>query len=393
MKRYIKLLTVLLSAAGVLAACEQKEADNGLTGNREIRFSASVGHFDVKATDNAFETGDAVGLFADDPVSASNVRLTWDGSAMVPDNALYWGLNQEAGELTNFYAYYPYKANTGKSFTFSVSADQTDEADFLAADLMLAATVAAPGDDAVVLNFAHRMSRLIIYVDNRLDCNVTDVELKNVVLSTNVDLETASLEPVGDATSVKGLPCIAADGSEAWALIVPAQAVENLVVALTLDNGDVVELDGGQNTLMEGRNYSTLVILDETVSSVNFTAKVVDWLDDYVWFGKWEDPGVQEHQWSVYYNGELLPMEQIDGLWYLQLLTDSYYTEVYIIKDEYAEIWGSAIAYYEPFLTIEEPSAEYLIAPNGVIYLASMTGGYDLVLDPAAKKLYVSMVE
>ena len=394
MKRYIKLLTVLLSAAGVLAACQQQEADNGLTENREIRFSASVGHFNVKATDTAFETGDAVGLFAADPVSASNLRLTWDGNAMVPENTLYWGLNQEANETTEFYAYYPYKANTGKTFTFGVSADQTNEADFLAADLMLAASVAAPGDDAVVLNFAHRMARLVFYVDNRIDAKVTDVELKNVVLNTNVDLEASTLEPAGNATSVKALPAKAVDGSEVWAAIVPAQSVENIAVALTLDDGTVVELEGGQTTLAEGRSYSTVVILDQTVSSVNFNAKVVDWLDEYLYFGKWYDPGILDHQWYVDYDGKLIPMDPWgDGVFYTELVTGDEYCGFQLVKDDYAEVWGSAVAYYEPYLDEENPSAEYVLAANGVIYAGSETGAYYLLLDTQAKKLYLTMMD
>ena len=79
-KYFAVAAALCLTAVG----CSTLPEDNGTTESRDIRFSASIGSFQVKATDTAFENGDAMGVYAADPVNAENVRLTWQDGALTP---------------------------------------------------------------------------------------------------------------------------------------------------------------------------------------------------------------------------------------------------------------------------------------------------------------------
>ena len=393
MKRYIQFLTIVLSAAA-LVACSEKEESPELAGVREIKFSAGIGNFQAKATDTAFEKDDAIGLFADEPVSVSNARLTWDGSAMNPDATIYWDAEQDVNTPVAFYAYYPFAEKTETEFTFTVPADQSVAANFAAADLMLASTVAAPADETVRLNFYHANARIVFtVVENNLDSKIESVEVSGVCLSQDVYITEPYLSATGEEGTIKAAPVVM-DGVASWAVILPEQYCEVLKLSINLEDGSVVELPSEGVSLKLGRSYLAEITLNKASSSLGFSASVSDWLDGYLYFGNsQDDPGILEHSWYVEYNEELLEMEPVDkNVWHLELSTGRRYSEFRLVKDNYSEVWGSAVAYYEPQLLEEGQTVEYLLAPNGYIYLDCATGVFDLVLDMNEQKLYVTAV-
>ena len=155
MKKIYRLLAIATAFGAVLAGCSQAEEDVA-TGNREIKFSASVGTFQMKATDTAFEQGDAIGLFADNPVGVWNAKLTFSNGKLAPEEPIYWGSSQLLEEPVYFYAYYPYDADRPDfSWYHTVAADQSTHEAFTASDFMVARAQSAPADGAVQLNFVH----------------------------------------------------------------------------------------------------------------------------------------------------------------------------------------------------------------------------------------------
>ena len=393
MKRYIQFLTIVLSAAA-LVACNEKETPLELAGGKEIQFSASIGTFQVKATDTAFEKGDAIGLFADDPVSASNARLSWDGNALVPDTPLHWGVNQDVNQSVPFYAYYPYAANTGKQFKFSVPADQRAAAAYEAADLMLASTSAAPKDTDVRLNFSHKMARVIFYVESHFpNTEVTELTVSGPALDVDVDLTVPSLKTSGQASTINAALVGNESGAKAWAVILPAQTISEMIVSVKLSDGSVYELPAVRFNGSEGRSFNATIIIDEALTQPTFSATVTDWLDYWVHLGKTEDPGVQEHTWYVEYNGGLLPFDkQADGTYHQVFAPSSNWADMRIIKDNYAEVWGCAIPSYYPYVNSNKPTETVVLAPNYYLYIEGETGLFDLVLDTAAKTLTITML-
>ena len=387
MKRYIQFLSIVLSAAA-LVACNEKETLVDVAGGSEIRFSASIGNFQVKATDVAFEKGDVIGLFADDPVSATNASLTWDGNALVPDTPLTWGVNQDVNQSVPFYAYYPYAAGMSKKFTFTVGADQSSEAVFKAADLMLASTSAAPRDEAVRLNFSHKMARVVFFAESHIaGTEVADVTVSGLALSADVDITVPSITASGQASTVKAAPVAGPDGNKGWAVIVPGQKANALEVAVTLSDGSVYKLPAVAVNLYEGRSYTANIIIDETLNEPVFSATVTDWLDSWLYLGKEYDPGVQEHMWYLDV-GSLYPFEkQEDGIYHLIYYNGNNYGQFRIVKDNYAEVWGSLLPGSEKTVSPRMPEVVIPLAPNGCIYLGSQSGIFDLYLDVNAKTL------
>jgi len=385
---------MVLSAAA-LVACTQKETPLETAGGSEIKFSASIGNFQVKATDTAFQKGDAIGLFADEPVSASNARLSWDGSALVPDTPLHWGLNQDVNQQVPFYAYYPYTGQAGRQFSFAIPADQTDAAAFAASDLMLASTSAAPKDESVRLNFSHKMARLVILAESHFPgTEVAGVSVSGVVLNADVDITVPSITVSGQATStVKAAPVAGANGQKAWAVIVPPQNVQALSVSVKLSDGKVFDLPAGSVTLAEGRSYTASVVVDQVLTEPVFSATVTDWLDAWIYIGKEYDPGIQEHTWYVEYNSALYPFEKLeDGTFHQVFAPGSNWAQIRIVKDNYAETWGSAIPDYSPYVYPGKDVETVTLAPNYYLYIKGETDLFDLVLDPAAKTLTIKMM-
>lgn len=394
MKRYIQFLTIVLSAAA-LVACTEKETPVETAGGSEIKFSASIGSFQVKATDTAFQKGDAIGLFADDPVSASNARLSWDGSTLVPDTPLHWGVNQDVNQSVPFFAYYPYSGNASRSFSFQVAPDQTDAAAFSAADLMLASSSAAPKDGSVRLNFSHRMARVVIVAQSAFPgTEVTGVSVSGVVLKADVDVTALSVKATGQAATVKAAPVAGADGQKAWAVIVPAQDAQAFAVNIKLSDGSSYDLPAVAVSLNEGRSYSATAIVDQTLSAPTFSATVTDWLDSWIYLGKENDPGIMEHTWYVEASGTLQAFDASeDGTFHTVFASGRNWAQIRIVKDDYAEVWGCAIPNYSSYVYSGHDTDVIPLAPNYYFYIEGETDLFDLTLDMTAKTLTVKMLD
>lgn len=405
MKRYIKFLMIALSAGAVLAACT-RESDTNVAGGKEIRFSASVGQFQVKATASGFEEGDAIGLFSTQPVEADNARLSFVNGVLTPDIPIRWGEYQPSDQAVTFYAYYPYAEGLSSSFDFSVPVDQTDEAAYKGADLMIAATTAKPSDDAVQLHFAHRMVRAVFNVINRVGGEVTELVVNNVAVDAYVNMDAPSVELSGDAQkySVKAAPVMNPTGAKAWAVIVPSQLCEGVSLSITLDNGKEYTVNaGGSMLLEEGRSYNVNVIIDDSMTDLAFNADITDWLDDWSWMGKDNDPGKLPVTWAIYKDGEYYQMEeQEDGLWHVVLSQDAYGAEFQVAKQNNywdsnkipsVQYFGSALDY--SFELKDGEQLDIALVPDRYVRIYSETrlDAIECWLDPQTRHLTVSTRE
>lgn len=180
MRKYIYYLSLALAAVFALASCA-KEEDKALQ-QREIKFSASLGTFQVKATDTAFEKGDAVGVYALGTTTFSNRKLVYDGVNLTAETPVYWSSYQQVNEGNLFRAYYPYQEGleNEKDYFFTVQPDQSTHASYTASDLMVGDAYASPSDGTVHLNFVHQMSKVVLTIDNRLESEIADVYFADV---------------------------------------------------------------------------------------------------------------------------------------------------------------------------------------------------------------------
>ncbi|MBR3406930.1 MAG: fimbrillin family protein [Bacteroidales bacterium] len=301
-KYFAAAAALCLTAVG----CSTLQEDKGVSENRDIRFSASIGSFQVKATDTAFENGDAIGLYAGDHVKAENVRLDWKDGALTPETPVQWGFNQLVDESTLFSAYYPYTAEPqiatdegGLYLAFSVQKDQSTHAAYTASDLMTASTYATPAEGTVNFTFIHRLSKLVLTVDNRLNDPVKEVYVGNVYADGVFDIvHSQNYGSTGEPSSVKACEGVTAAGEKAWSVIIPSQSCL-ITLTLVTESGKEYTYKSEYNVYFAAaRRYTAQVILDETAISTSFLANVYDWIDNGGFWFRQPNP-LFEGQWAL----------------------------------------------------------------------------------------------
>lgn len=273
-----------LAIGAALSGCTAIREDSTADGPVELRFRASVGTFQVKATDTAFEVGDAVGLFADAPVNARNVRMDWDGANLVPQQKLFWMPGQE--RTTFFTAYYPYSADvTGTWARFCVNADQSTHELYTASDLMVAHSTQTSPDGLVSLEFYHALSKIVIYLDNGIEgAEIADVYLSNVFGRYECDLANSGPGFYGNVIdkpgTIKAGKVTTPDGATVWTAIIPPQkAMPNLIVTTT-DGRQYTGWPNGDIWFDGGYRYGVQAVIDGESVLTDFTAEVTEWTDN-----------------------------------------------------------------------------------------------------------------
>ena len=269
-----------LSLGAVLAGCSALPEDVTAPERQEIRFTGSVGTFQVKATDTAFEAGDAVGLFTDSKIGAKNLLLEWNGQRFIPEHAIYWGLDEMDYD---FAAYYPYSSDVESGMVdFYVKADQTTHELFTASDLMLANARYGKTNDAVALEFHHALSKLVIRVNCELEEEIADVYLGNVFGGVKVDIYARDwANIIGETGTIKAGKVALADGTIGWAAIVPPQVCQPVIMVTTASGKQFsCEAESGDIIFRAGCRYNANVVIDANTESTEFTSDVTEWEDN-----------------------------------------------------------------------------------------------------------------
>lgn len=305
MKRYLKYITAIIAAGAALLSCAKQESDNAFSG-REIKFTSSLGTFQVKATDTAFEDGDQIGVFAIGTTQFLNRKLTSDGSALVSETPLYWNDRQGENEYNTFIAYYPYQEGVedGEENTifFTVQPDQSTHRGQTASDLMIANTQAAPSDGSVHFNFVHKLSKVLLFIDNQLDSEIADVYLGNLYGRVRAGVDAYGIEPYGDRGTIKAGK-VSVNGREAWSLIVVPQNAYPKLMITTVDGKQYTYDVEQEVSFKSARRHTAYVTVNGESISTDFTAEITDWIDDAdIQFGQngGDDPGPGEYgAWAI----------------------------------------------------------------------------------------------
>lgn len=294
MKKYlISIIFTALALLQALSSCERqeqvaREASSGL------RFTASIGGFATRATDTGFEIGDRIGISAErgavyEGTLPANIPATFDGEVfVVGEGAIGW-LRKEINtdKLVNFVARYPYEEDKDPfdEQTFEVLADQSTHEKYTASDLMFASTAACAMDDAVHFGFAHRLSQVMVQVDNRLDSSVEEVYLSGVLGRAKVRYQTY-IEPIaeGERGTVKAcrveIPDADGVAREAWVAVVPPQVIHASVILKTEDGMKYEFSMINRQQLLQGRRYCAFLELDETTYGSDINLTVDNWAEE-----------------------------------------------------------------------------------------------------------------
>lgn len=191
----------------------------------------------TRATTTAFEAGDRVGLFVchnDLPLEVSgnyvtNAGLTFDGSRWNTETPVYWN-----NGTYDIYAYYPYTASVASvdDLPFGVSTDQNAPGGYEASDFLWATQAdARASNEAVQLQFSHRMSRLLIklvkgedYEGDELPADA-EVYVHNTVPTATIDLSVGMVtrDTYGTSQTIRAKSL----GGHQYAAIIVPQRLDN----------------------------------------------------------------------------------------------------------------------------------------------------------------------
>lgn len=234
-------------------------------------------------------------------VSGTN-RLYSTAQPIFPENGTGDALN------VDIYAYAPYDASYGTTWTtaktFTVKADQSKDADYIASDLLYAKKTnvskagAASGYQEVALTFDHKLTKLIIELeqgDGTSSLTGATVELINVGTSGTIKLTdgTVTIQNAGNVQTgtvkvfkygykyVDNTETADADQKKGAAIIYPHTAAElaNAKVKITMSNGTTTyegKLATTNITSLAANNSYTYKVR-VTADGLSFSAAISPW--------------------------------------------------------------------------------------------------------------------
>ena len=270
------LFVVALASIVALAACK-KEPVVTPPADLTIKLNAAVYGF-TKATDTAFEAGDAMGVnvYEGENSYIFNAKFTYNGSALTSVTEYKWYEDTETvGTIT---AYYPYVSlsESATALTFTVNTDQSSAEKYKGSDFMVATTSSKPTEEAINLNFKHALSKIVVTVDNQLSEAIQDVWLTDVLGSVTFDLKSGAVVATGSKGNVKGYK----SSDNTWQLIIAPQTA-NPKLALTTASGKQYTFVLSEGVTFSAGKYSTAAVTvnDATVSTL-FTPNIENWVAD-----------------------------------------------------------------------------------------------------------------
>lgn len=252
-----------------------------------------------RATDDAFETGDNIGLFVvNRNVDGSAVSLKTIGNHI--DNCKYtyqgtwttavptfWKDNTTHAD---FYLYYPYTSTIAdiEAMPWNVKTDQSNLSDYKASDLLMGKTLnVAPSEAAVKIDAKHIMSQMVItlapgngFTSSSLAAANISVKVNQLKTAATVNLATTEVTTTDKETDIIPLK----EDTHYKALIIPQTVNDGSLITVNVD-GKNFKLQKSSNfqAFAPGKRYNFTVNLSKTSNGVN--VNITKWEDDGIDYG------------------------------------------------------------------------------------------------------------
>lgn len=269
-----KILTFMF-AATLLVSCQQEENE---TTTVDTNSRITIAPIITRATEVNFENTDQIGVTvtqSNDFVYASNKLMTFNNGVFTGDLLWY----PEGNDESQIVAYYPYHA-AGTPTSFTVKDDQTDQDTGYGASDLIAASKSGvlPSTNAIVMNFKHILTKLVINVENETQSNISSVVLKGSVPTATLDLAALSVTADENATATD-ITAQAVTANETYRAIVIPQTVAFTLEVATAD-GKTLSQRLTSTTLAQGGQYSVnvRVLTDDII--VTLSGEIESWTDE-----------------------------------------------------------------------------------------------------------------
>ena len=259
---------------------------------------------EASGTDDAFETGDRMGVFVvNRNADGSAVALKAKGNYI--DNSLYTFQGTWTPTVTeywkdntthaDFYMYYPYTATIAsvEALPWSVKTDQSTPNGYKASELLMGKALdVAPSENDVHIDARHIMAQAVVTLE--AGKGFTTASLANADISVRINnLKTQAIANLatGLATPTGGTADIVAlkEGGTYKALVVPQTLYGGNLITVTADGTEYSLPKDPQLTAFEqGHRYQFTVTLSKTSGGMN--VDIVKWQDDGVDYGGVAEP-------------------------------------------------------------------------------------------------------
>lgn len=260
----------------LFTACTDGSEELPLPAEDCVSFRASFGG-NSRATETAFEYGDAISVFAVDPVEgtelkasgnyADNIKYAYQGGSFeaVNDGVT---VSKNHPEGLAYYVVYPYQSTASDEFHFAVKTNQSTHANYTLSDLCTA--YASPTTDNMVdLEFYHRLCNVQVKFegDNLMSRDIK-VQLEGIYTGCNVDINSSTFQAAGNRGSV----VMGEESDNTFhAIAVPQTLVGgSKFIKVTMDNRDFWFKLRSNKTIKSGCAYSfTLRVDGDAVNAVS----------------------------------------------------------------------------------------------------------------------------
>lgn len=285
-------MIVSMATLSYFTSCSnQEEAFNNNDG--QIRFSTQLLKARVigEETQNTQIATGTVGLFATtDEAGANalengaNAALTANGAGdLATSTPIYW---PTSGSVY-FHAYAPFQSGWTATSTnlFTVNSDQSNEANYLASDLLYGAPTANPvnrTENAVQLEFTHKLTKIIITVSSAdMDLNGATVSLLNIVPSVSFTPNGGVLgSATGSATTIRMATFTGSATSHTCSAIIVPQTIiaeSQFIRITTADNKNLNCSLTNNVTLNSGKAYTYNLTIGEGGVTISTSTSLSDW--------------------------------------------------------------------------------------------------------------------
>lgn len=285
-----KLVLTLLFGVLLLNACDSdKDCPlNPLDSANQVKFQATIGASDLRASGTTWDAGDAIGVYALNGgtnlpggvyLEKENIKYTTPGSGAF--TAATTGIPfPETGAL-DFIAYYPYQ-EVINNHTYAINvANQSNPAaiDLLYSNNAKGATIANP---TVGLEFRHMLSMLVLNVAAGDGVNALDglsVSVQGLKTNGTFNLTNAAITTGETTGNITATTAVSGKSATVAAILVPEQGLDNSKISFSLA-GQTYEWIPEEMSLESGKKYTYSIQLSTTgVSLLQPNATIIDWED------------------------------------------------------------------------------------------------------------------
>lgn len=274
-----KIILSFLVVAGFVSCSKENALDQNTP--VAVQFNAAVA---TKTPISDWTDGTFVGIYMfkhnTDTIAenASNRKYTTNTAGIfspaTADQTIYYPMNNS---LVDFIAYYPYSSSMS-NFSIPISvATQTNQSDI---DVKYATLVTnkRKTDPNVVLNFTHKLSKLVMHLAAgtglvTADLTGVKVTIKGYNTTATMSLQNGVLSNYGNPANI--IPLLSSNFYDYETILLPTAAVPGAKVEFELASGEIFVWDLSSVAFLAGARADYKVTLKRTGAVVSGT--ITDW--------------------------------------------------------------------------------------------------------------------